>query len=59
LPWEWLKTAGEALLVAAVFTLGMLVLLQRAVLWVVMMIVFVCTYPIVSARGATEAEPKS
>lgn len=57
--WDWLRTAGEVLLVAVVFTLGMLLLLLGVFVYVVVLAVLLCIYPLVSDCDGSVQEPRS
>ena len=57
--WEWLRTVGEALLVAVAFTSGIFVLLLGVVVYMVILAALLCIYPFVSACDGTDEGPRS
>jgi hypothetical protein len=57
--WEWLRTAGEVIVVAVIFTSGMVVLLLGVVVYVVSLAALLYIYPSVSACDGSHEEPRS
>lgn len=54
----WVRAAGEALLIPVVFTLGMLLLLLGVIVYVVVLAVLLCIYPVVRVCSGPHEEPR-
>lgn len=57
--WEWLRTAGEALVIAIVFTSGMFVFVLGVVVSVVVLAALLYVCPLVSACGGSTEGSRS